>query len=318
MTKQLAPDSFRRTAWPPASGARRAAHDTVVFGALIVASLGLVMLSKLEQPAISHIRATIQDAAAPVLRATASVVTPALGTVRLFTDLQTLAEERNRLRDENDRLKGWEARARALERQATALTELARVVEEPRLAFATARIISSSSGPFLRGALIDAGREHGLKAGYPVMSAQGLIGRLVTVGKHSARVLLLSDYNSRIPVEIGAHAARAVLQGDNGPLPKIAYLQPDTPIKPGDDVYTSGVGGLFPRGLRIGTVVDTGEMLRVEPAGRLDRLDYVSVLFFDTLGGPLADEERAPESKIGLAKRAGPNWTTTTDGATPR
>ena len=318
MTKLLDPDTFRRDAGPIVPGTRRHLHDTLVFGALIVVSLGLLTLSKLDQPVIGVVRMVIQDAATPVLRVTTAWVAPLLNVGRLAAEWQTIADERNRLRDENDRLKGWEARARALEQQSVALAEMVRAVEEPRLAFITARVISGAGGPFVRAAVLDAGREHGLKAGYPVMSAQGLAGRLVIAGSKSSRLLLITDYNSRIPVVIGAGAARAVMQGDNGPFPKIAYLPPDSRIQPGDDVVTSGVGGLFPRGLRIGTVVDTGEALRIEPSARLDRLDYVSVLFFDTLAASLAEEERALEARAGTAKRLGPSWPTSAEGGLAR
>ena len=227
MSKLLEPDTFRRDGGPLAPTGRRHLHDPLVFGALMAVSLGLLTLSKLEQPAIGVARTAIQDAATPVLRAATAWIAPLLNAGRLATEWQEIADERNRLREENDRLKGWEARARALERQSTALAEMVRVVEEPRLAFVTARVISGAGGPFVRAGILDAGREHGLKAGYPVMSAQGLAGRLVTAGVRSSRVLLVTDYNSRIPVVIGANAARAVMQGDNGSLPKIAYLPAD-------------------------------------------------------------------------------------------
>jgi rod shape-determining protein MreC len=318
MTQLLEHDTYRRDAWPPLPGVRRRTHDTLVFGLLMAVSLGLVVASKFEPPVLGMARTAIQDAAAPLLRAVAVAVAPLLNAGRMVAEWQSIAGERNKLREENDRLKGWEARARALERQTTSLAEIARVVEEPRLAFVTARVVTGTGGPFVRAALVDAGREHGLKPGYPVMTAQGLAGRIIAAGSNSARLLLVTDYNSRIPVVIGAGAARAVMQGDNSPLPRIAYLPPDSRVQPGDDVFTSGVGGLFPRGLRIGTVVETGDTLRVEPAARLDRLDYVSVLFSESLSALLSDEERAIEARAGAGRRLGPSWPTSAEGGLAR
>ena len=319
MTQLLEPDLFQRSSsWPSTPSARRRLHDVVVFGALFVCSLLLTVLDKFEAPVTAQVRSVMQDFVTPILRITTDAVSPLLGFGRVVAEWQTLADDRNRLRDENERLKGWEARARALERESAALTELNRVVEQPKLAFVTAHIVSASSGPFVRVALLDAGRDHGVKPGYPVMSAQGLVGRVIAAGTRSSRLLLVTDYNSRIPVVIGAAATRAVMQGDNGALPKIAYLPPGVAVKPGDDVFTSGVGGLYPRGLRIGSVVDTGDSLRVEPAARLDQLEYISILFYETLAATLADEERAAEARAGLSKRLLPTWPTSAEGGLAR
>jgi rod shape-determining protein MreC len=322
MTKLLENDTYRRDARPPLSGAKRRGRDTLVFGALMIASLALIVASKFDPPALGLARTNIQDICAPALRVAAKLLAPALNFGRTFAEWQTLADERNKLREENDRLKGWEARARALERQTVALAEVTRMVEASQLGFLTARVVTGTGGSFVRAALVDAGRSSGIKPGYPVMSAQGLAGRIIAAGNTSARILLVTDYNSRIPVVIGANAVRAVMQGDNGPLPRIAYLPPDSRIQPGDDVFTSGVGGLFPRGLRIGTVVDTGETLRIEPSARLDRLDYVSVLFSESLSALLADEERAIEARAGAntpsTRRLGPSWPTSAEGGLAR
>ncbi len=317
MSKLLQPDVFRRaTFWP--TGARKRAHDAMVFGGLIVVSLTLTAMDKFDLPVTVAVRTNVQDGLSPVLRLATAVITPVVLTARDLSEWQSLASEHIRLREENDRLKGWQARAQALERQAVALNDLARVVEEPKLAFVTARIVTAASGPFVRGALLDAGRDHGVRPGYPVMSAQGLVGRVAAAGTRSARLLLLTDYNSRIPVIIGAEAVRAVMQGDNAPLPKIAYLQTGAIIKPGDEVFTSGVGGLYPRGLRVGTVVDTGDVLLIEPAARLERVDYISVLFFDSLAATLADDEQAAETRASLSKRLTPSWPTSAEGGLAR
>jgi rod shape-determining protein MreC len=177
--------------------------------------------------------------------------------------------------------------------------------------------VSNVGASFDRGALIDAGEAQGLKAGYPVVSAKGLVGRLVAVGNRSARLLLLTDSTSRIPVVIGAEAARAVVEGDNGPLLKLAFLQPGHPVKPGDEVLTSGVGGQLPRGLRIGTIVDSGDGLRVELAAQLDRLQYVGVLFYD-VQTPKSSGEEPAVPRNGFSGRLVPSQSTSKEGALPK
>jgi rod shape-determining protein MreC len=130
--------------------------------------------------------------------------------------------------------------------------------------------------------MINAGGDQKVKPGYPVLSGDGLVGRIVETGSNAARVLLLTDAQSRIPVHIGPQAVRAVLAGDNGPRARIVFSAPDAEVEAGNEVSTSGTGGLFPRGLRIGTVVEAGVRPTVKPHADLDAVEYLSVLLYDT------------------------------------
>jgi rod shape-determining protein MreC len=136
-----------------------------------------------------------------------------------------------------------------------------------------------------------------VKTGYPVINADGLVGRIVDIGPTTARVLLASDLNSRIPVVVGPNGVRAILAGDNGPSPRLIYLPDGAKIAIGDDVATSGTGGLFPAGLRIGAV--TGDLAdpRVAVRANLDKLEYLSVLFFDDPSRALTEDQSGQASK---------------------
>ncbi|NOU05482.1 MAG: rod shape-determining protein MreC [Hyphomicrobiaceae bacterium] len=291
MSNGLKIDTYRRASghrpWAPL---RLGRPSPWAFAACIAIAIALLTMSRLEHPVIAAIRSGGLEVTTPLIRAAMTIFGPLNAAARRIGELNTLREERDRLIAENQKLKSWEARATDLERRAQQLELLTRVVAEPHLQFATVRIISNSSGPFVRLAMVDAGREHGVRTGYPIVSGDGLVGRIIATGLRASRLLLLTDFNSRIPVQIGAQFARAVVHGDNGPLPRLSFLQTGAVIVPGDSVFTSGVGGVFPRGLRVGTVVDVGDELRVELAATLNRLDYVSVLFFDTLGGLTPDE----------------------------
>jgi rod shape-determining protein MreC len=142
--------------------------------------------------------------------------------------------------------------------------------------------------------LLDVGRNGGMKAGFPVVDANGLVGRLIETGTRASRVLLITDINSRIPVQVGKTAVRALLLGDNGPRPRLGHLPAEAAVAEGDEVFTSGTGGLLPRGLRIGTVVMEGEFHRVRPHAGLDELEFVSILLFEAPVIDLGEDERAP------------------------
>jgi rod shape-determining protein MreC len=284
-------------------------HGALLF-ALVFVSIALLVLSKLQHPFTKEVRAQIENFMAPVLTAAVVPLTPVRRVIARVTAYTDLYAELDRLKDENQRMKGWEWKARELERKYSQLGKLAHVVEEPGLEHVAARVVADSRGPFVRSAMVSLGRDQGLKPGFPVISADGLVGRVTETGRGVSRILLLTDINSRIPVFVGRNSVRALMVGDNGASPKLTYAASSGGtggFEVGDEVSTSGVGGLFPRGLRIGIVAEQGGKLVVVPHARLDELNYVSVLLFESPTLELADADRQPgrEPRRSVAGRFG-------------
>lgn len=266
---------------------------------LVFVCLGLLLLSRLNHSALSSARWHLAEWMSPVLQAAMVPLEPIRHMGRQIAAQVDMTEELQRLKTENQKLSNWEWRARDLERQLADLKALSKVVDAPRIAFVTSRVIADSSGSFVRSIMIDAGLEKDVRQGFPVINADGLVGRVVETGATSSRVLMATDLNSRIPVLVGEKGVRAILAGDNGPLPRLIYIQPDATISPGDEVATSGAGGLFPRGLRIGQVTGDAAAPRVELRARIDSLEYVSVLFFyDPSRALLSDAPIAPRRAV--------------------
>ena len=287
----------RRGAGKPERGGVRALMPFLVFVAL-----GLILLSRLNHSALAQARWRIAEWMSPVLQAAMVPLEPLRHVGRQVAAQVGMAEELQRVKSENQKLSSWEWRARELERKLADLEALSKVVEEPRIEFITSRVIADSSGAFARSVMINAGRDQAVKSGFPVINGDGVVGRVVETGTTSARVLLLTDLNSRVPVTVGPQGVRAILSGDNGPTPRLVYLPQEATIAVGDDVATSGTGGLFPRGLRIGRVVGDSPQPRVELRANLDTLEYLSVLFFDDPARGLMGEAMppAPPPKAGL------------------
>lgn len=289
-------DQLRRRLPEPASPARRPIGALLPI--LFFLSIALLVLSRLDHGYIQRVRWQVTELISPVLRAAMVPLEPLRQAGRTVGESFSLLSELDKLRNENQRLKGWEWRAIELERKLADLSSSARTARETQIDFMTARVISNSSGAFVRSAMINAGQEQRLKAGYPVVSGDGLVGRIVDTGPNAARVLLMTDAQSRIPVHVGAQAVRAVLAGDNGPHPRLVFQEPDSTVKAGDEVSTSGLGGLYPRGLRVGTVADTGSRFTVKPHAQLDAIEYLGVLFYET---PLLDVIGAGATMKGAA-----------------
>jgi rod shape-determining protein MreC len=163
--------------------------------------------------------------------------------------------ENRRLRAEVADLSQWRDKAVALKDDNVRYQSLLGLKTDPPIPMVGARVIADSRGPFANTRLADAGTELGVAVGNPVMTEHGLVGRVLGVAKGVSRILLLTDVASRTPVLDDRSNSRAILTGDGGSTPKLDYLRGADPVKAGDRILTSGDGGLFPRGLPVGTVV---------------------------------------------------------------
>lgn len=274
----------------------------------------LLVLSRIDHGVLEDAREELVDLSAPLLEL-ASVpaieARRAVDRVRLHVRVhQDAIGEVDRLTEENEDLKQWRWRTQLLERKVAHLRKLLHAAEEPALVYATGQVIADARGPFVRSALVNLGRSDGLRIGYAVINGDGLIGRTVEAGDNVARVLLLNDLNSRIPVLVGPRGARGMALGDNSAELQLGFLEDGAEIYAGDEVYTSGSDGVLPRGLRVGVIVGEPGGFKIRPFAELNSLDAVSVLFFDAPaimrtdpevvagnGGPLsATPEPEPEA----------------------
>jgi rod shape-determining protein MreC len=127
--------------------------------------------------------------------------------------------------------------------------------------------------------LINVGARDGILDGWATMDGLGLVGRVSGVGERTARVLLLTDVNSRIPVTIQPSGQQALLMGDNSQTPLLDFIEAREDVSPGDRIVTSGDGGLFPPGLLVGQVVETTDgRLRARLSADLVRLQFLRVM----------------------------------------
>ncbi len=271
---------------------RRSAAQRAIAPLLVVVSALMIIVGKVDQAVFESIRVSIVDhLAAPLallsrpMTGLASLAERVRAAVAIYDDNLTLSEE-------NRRLLQWQQTALALADQNRQLRALLKLVPEHARAFVSARVIASSGGAYLRNLLVDAGSADGVARGQAVIAGEGLVGRVYEVGLLTARVLLLSDLNSRVPVIVERSRQRAILAGDNSPSPSLWYLDPAAPVRVGDRILTAGEGGVFPPGLPVGVVTAAGPGApRVTPYVRLSQLEYVRIVDYglaDSLPPPVA------------------------------
>lgn len=245
------------------------------------AAAALLVLSRIDHPMTRSLRWHVNDAVRPLIEAVNLPVAPlrALGErVRALADADAEIE---RLKSELARTRQAMAEVGILRRSMADLAGVAHLVHEARLPYVTARVLAAASRSGAQSVLVASGREQGVRLGFPVVNGDGLVGRIVEVGRRVARVMLASDTASRIPVLIGNHGARAMLIGDGGRTARIEHLEETAKAAAGDVVITSSAGGFMPNGLPVGEVVAGEGTLRVRLHADLAHLEYVSVLTYD-------------------------------------
>jgi rod shape-determining protein MreC len=260
------------------------------FALLVGATLALMMLGRSDSALVERARVVLVDAMAPLMN---GVARP-LGGVRHIYDqaseLLNLRRENAMLRQEQDRLLQWQSVARKLAAENEALRNLLKFVPDRGASFVTARVVADTGGAFVRSVLVAAGARDGLRKGDAAATGEGLVGRVAEVGAHSARVLLLTDINSRIPVVIERSRDQGILAGDNSDNPRLLYLSHGTQLSPGDRIVTSAAGGAFPPGLPVGFVksIEGGDVV-VQLFVDWDHMEYLRLMNYH-LPGVLQDD----------------------------
>lgn len=152
---------------------------------------------------------------------------------------------------------------------------------EPAVEAVTARSVAVSRGPFANNRLINAGSEKKITFGNPVITEHGLVGRVIGVSPDVSRVLMVTDVTSNVPVMILRSDARAMMRGDGGGYPKLDFVRGKDSVKAGDQILSSGDGGIFPRGLPVGEAVKGVDgVWRVRLYSNRSAIDFVKVLLF--------------------------------------
>jgi rod shape-determining protein MreC len=228
---------------------------------------------------VSLVRTQVTDLAAPMLSMITRPAQDAAAFVRNASGIAEMQAENARLTDENAKLREWYQAALLLDAENKSLRELLNVKIEPQNRYITARILGDSGNTFVKSLLVSAGQRDGVHKGQAVVSGVGLVGRVIEAGNNSARVLLITDINSRVPIMVEDSRQHAVMAGGNDNRPTLQHIPPDSEITPGARIVTSGHGGIFPQGLPVGrVVVDENGGYRVELFADFDRLVHVRVV----------------------------------------
>ena len=180
----------------------RATRQRIAPTLLVVLAAAIVLVGKADQAIFEPLRISLTDAAAPALDALSRPLAAAAAAIERLRGIAAVYEENLRLAEENRKLLQWQQVALKLSAENQAMRGMLKVVPESGVSYVTARLIGNSGGGYMRTAMVNAGAEQGAARGQAAIAEGGLIGRLTEIGSRAARVLLITDLNSRIPVVI--------------------------------------------------------------------------------------------------------------------
>jgi rod shape-determining protein MreC len=201
-----------------------------------------------------------------------------------------LLQEINRLQRENQELKVQELQATEMAAENAQLRDQLRWQRQTSWKIKLANVVLRDPANWWRTVEIDLGSENGVTANMPVLTAEGLVGRISAVGPRHAQVVLIGDPNCKVSALVSnqAHDVGVVVAADrlDNTLANLTYLSGTAVLRPGQEVVTSGLGGVFPKGIPIGRVVDFWQVevglyseARVKLGANLGTLEQVWVLF---------------------------------------
>lgn len=245
----------------------------------------------------------LMEIAMPVQRTFASPADAVRNAWQRYVDLVDLREENGLLQQKIAALEEENLQYREALVASEHLERIAAMRDDFEMPMLPSEVVGLDVSPWFRSVLVDRGRSHGVLAGHPVITEQGVVGLVTRTSPHAAKTMLLLDRQSTIDVVVQRSRARGIVRGRGTDLLEFEFVVRESDVQIGDTVITSGLGGVYPKGLRIGEIVsleDPGgsliQIATVRPAVDFGRLEQVFVMLrrgptLDLLYGSNAVEE---------------------------
>ena len=248
-----------------------------IAGAVVGAAL--LVVSTFNPPAFSAFRMTVAGVTTPVSSGLAWVGSGVAAVPRAIGTFFFVRQENAALHAEVDRTRALLMRARTIAYDNRRLRSLIAIRDRSAAPIVTARLVSSTASSGRRYALLNAGRWSGVRPGMPVRGPDGLVGRVIETGPNAARVMLLTDVDSIVPIRRTRDGLPAIAVGrGDGMIDVRSVNATNVRFKAGDLFVTSGVGGLYSPGIPVARVMQAGaDSVMARTFAHPDTLDFAVV-----------------------------------------
>lgn len=270
----------------------RVLKSFMVAGLFVIALL-LILVHKIDLGLISGVSKGVFFISAPLIH---TAVLPAEGLSYAYkktAEIISVYEENERLREENGELFLLKDRMKALQAENAILKKLLHHIDVPNTRSYTARVIAENGNTFANSLIIYLGNAYPyIKSGYAVVNAAGLIGRIDIVSGRYARVTLITDINSKIPVVSQKSRDRGILAGNNGRELSLIFTPLLAELHKGDLLVTSGIGGGLPPDIPVARIKRAGvDNITAVPLFTPSDIEVVKIIAYDVLPDPETAKE---------------------------
>ena len=245
--------------------------------ALIILSIVFIFIETIETKPLNYLRSFIKDT---IYRGSLIVSFPANSFGNISENINShisLHENYSKLKIENEKLKNDISESDFLELENTQLRKLIDEQVASNSNLVSARVMLDKQSPYLNSFIINIGSNKNIKNGMAVLDGKNFIGRIVDVNFFSARILLVTDLNSKISVITEPSTNHAILSGHGKNKPTLEYLPENHNIQNGDKIYTSGKEGIFSPGIPMGEVKIEDNVIKVLLFSDLKQTTFVNI-----------------------------------------
>lgn len=258
--------------------------------ALVTVAVLILVILNLSGRTTARLKTAIGSLFLPLFGLASSAHEAAARTGDAITTRSELLKQNETLRQENEHLRMEAMQAEVAVRENIRLRQHFGWQQQQRWNLKLARVVLRDPANWWRTVQIDRGTRDGMRVNLPVLNTDGLVGRIAAVTYNRSQVVLVGDPNCKVSAQVANDTGDMGVVGASGPfdgsLVEMSYLPKNANLIPGHDVVTSGLGGVFPKGIPVGKIVDSRPVefglyveARIKIAANLSALDEVWVLF---------------------------------------
>lgn len=264
----------------------------IVAGAVFAVGLIALLWYGSDPQHVRRLQASFLGIISPFLRSGSNIDRKVTAFRRGMETLTQLEEEVKQLRVVTRDLRATNETLRGIEAENNGLRRALGYRERATFQLMPARIIARDASTWYNSVTIDRGTADYLEPDLPVLTEEGLVGKTTTVSEHSAVVVLISDETCKVAANVEGTREQGIVKGERSssnvlPVISLNFLSKQADLKPGQKVFTSGVGGVFPAGVFIGEIHDYNKRqldgyATLVPAVNLTTLEDLFVVVSET------------------------------------
>lgn len=258
----------------------------LLIGGLLFVAVNFIMVTVNSREAMpdNGVERIAISLVAPFQTAVAHTLNSAEKVWQVYFCTVSTTEENAGLRRKLSKVEKLNNRLQEVELENRRLKKLVNFTRSVDYKFVAAQVIARDPTPFYKTIMIDKGGNSGIEKGMPVLVAEGVVGHTIRVAGRYSRILLITDRNSAVDSLVQSSRIRGVVKGDNSEKCHFRYALRKEDIREGDMIVSSGFDQVFPKGLKVGRVVEVRkknsqlfQKVIVEPSVDFEKLEEVLV-----------------------------------------